>query len=306
MINLTLHVLLLLLAPPLVLGIINKTKAFFAGRKGPPVLQAYYDIAKLLRKSTVYSTTTTWIFRASPIVALSATLCAGLVVPMLASDSPLGFSGDVFLFAYLLALGRFVTMAAALDTGSSFEGMGASREAAFSTFAEPTLFLSLAIICVPAHSATFKDAFDALPWTSWGVSHPSLIAAELALFAVVLTESSRIPVDDPNTHLELTMIHEVMVLDHGGPDFAFVLYGSAMKLFVLGALLVHVLFPVPAHGGWQGALIFTGGQLALAVAIGIVESVTARLRLLRVPQFLVGASVLAAIGLATVVYRGAP
>jgi formate hydrogenlyase subunit 4 len=303
--NLVLHVLLLLLAPPLILGVINKTKALVAGRKGPPVLQAYYDVVKLLRKGAVYSVTTTWVFRAGPIVSIAATVCAGLLVPMLASDSPLGFSGDVFLFAYLLALGRFATMAAALDTGSSFEGMGASREAAFSAFAEPTLFLSLAIICVPAHGATFKDAFDALPWTTWGLTHPGLIAAALALLAVVLTESSRMPVDDPNTHLELTMIHEVMVLDHGGPDFAFVLYGSAMKLFVLGALLVHMTFPVPAAGGWQGLLIFSGGQIVLAITIGIVESVTARLRLLRVPQFLVGASVLAAIGLATVVYRGA-
>ena len=133
-----------------------------------------------------------------------------------------------------------------------------------------------------------------------------LLVAALSLFAVLLAENSRIPVDDPNTHLELTMVHEVMVLDHGGPDLAFVLYGSAVKLFVIGALLVHVLLPIPADGGWRGAALLCGGEIALAVAVGVVESVMARLRLPRVPQFLVGAAVLAAIGRAALYYRGAP
>ena len=301
-----LHATLLLLLPPLLPGVIGKIKALFAGRRGPPVLQVYFDIAKLLRKGAVYSRTTTWIFRAGPMVSLGAVLCAGLVLPLAAGTAPLGFSGDVILFAYLLALGRFATMAAALDTGSSFEGMGASREAAFSTFAEPALFLSLAIVCVPARSPTFGDAFGALPWSSWGLGHPTYLAGALALFAVLLAENSRIPVDDPATHLELTMVHEVMVLDHGGPDLAFVLYGSAVKLFVLGALLVHVLLPIPAGGGWRGAALLVGGELGLAVLVGIVESVMARLRLPRVPQFLVGASVLAAIGLGASLYRGTP
>ena len=306
MTDLVLHVALLIGLPPLLPGVINKTKAWFAGRSGPPLLQAYADIWKLLGKGAVYSETATWIFRAGPIVSLAAALCAGLVLPLASDSSPLGFTGDVVLFAYLLGLGRFFTMAAALDTGSSFEGMGASREAAFSAFAEPALFLSLAIVCVPAGSATFGDAFGTLPWATWGVSHPTFLAAALALFAVLLAENSRIPVDDPNTHLELTMVHEVMVLDHGGPDFAFVLYGSAVKLFVIGALLVHVLLPIPAEGGWPGLLLLIGGEIALAAAVGVVESVMARLRLPRVPQFLVGAAVLAAIGLAALFYRGAP
>jgi formate hydrogenlyase subunit 4 len=306
MADLAVHVALLLGLPPLLLGVINKTKSLFAGRNGPPLLQTYLDVWKLLGKGAVYSRTTTWIFRAGPIVSLAAVLCAGLVLPLAASASPLGFAGDVVVFAYLLGLGRFFTMAAALDTGSSFEGMGASREAAFSAFAEPALFLSLAIVCVPAGSATFGVAFGTLPWATWGVWHPTFLAAALSLFAVLLAENSRIPVDDPNTHLELTMVHEVMVLDHGGPDFAFVLYGSAVKLFVIGALLVHVLLPIPADGGWRGAALLCGGEIALAVAVGVVESVMARLRLPRVPQFLVGAAVLAAIGLAALYYRGAP
>jgi formate hydrogenlyase subunit 4 len=300
------HIALLLVVPPLLLGVINKTKAWFAGRLGPPLLQPYLDLWRLLRKGAVYSRTTTWIFRAGPIISLAAVWCAGLVLPLASNASPLGFAGDVVLFAYLLGLGRFFTMAAALDTGSSFEGMGASREAAFSAFAEPALFLSLAILCVPARSAAFGDAFGRLPWATWGFSHPTFLAAALALFAVLLAENSRIPVDDPNTHLELTMIHEVMVLDHSGPDLAFIVYGGAVKLFVVGALLVHILLPIPAAGGWRGVALFCGGEVGLAVLVGVVESVMARLRLQRVPQFVVGACVLAAVGLAAIFYRGVP
>ncbi len=301
-----LHGALLLLAPPFLLGVIHRTKARFAGRKGPPLLQAYRDVWKCLRKGAVYSRTTTWVFRAGPIVALASALSAGLLVPLHSGRSPLGFPGDVLLFASLLGLGRFFTIAAAMDTGSSFEGLGASREAAFSALAEPALFLALAILCVPAQGVSFEQAWSALPWESWGASHPAYLAAALALFVVLLAENSRIPVDDPNTHLELTMIHEVMVLDHGGPDLAFALQASAVKLFVVGALLVHVLLPIPAAGGWQGVLLFAGGQLALAVAIGVVESTMARLRLVWVPQLLVGASVIALVGLLTLFYRGRP
>jgi formate hydrogenlyase subunit 4 len=197
-------------------------------------------------------------------------------------------------------------MAAALDTGSSFEGMGASREAAFAALAEPVLFLALAIVCVPARTVSFEPAWQSLPWESWGAAHPAYLATAVALFVVLLTENSRIPVDDPNTHLELTMIHEVMVLDYSGPDLALVLYGSAVKFFVVASLLVHVILPVPAEGGWLGIALFSAGQIALALLVGIVESVMARLRLSTVPEFLVSASVIAAIGLATVFYRGAP
>jgi formate hydrogenlyase subunit 4 len=301
---LAVHVGMLVLVPPLLLGVIGRVKAWFAGRKGPPLLQPTFDILRLLRKGAVYSKTTTWVFRAGPTVALAATLAAGLLTPLASSSSPLGFAGDVVAFAYLLALARFFTMAAALDTGSSFEGMGASREAAFSALAEPALFSSLVIICVPAGSASFEAAWRALPWASWGSAHPSYLAAAIALFIVLLAENSRIPVDDPNTHLELTMVHEVMVLDHSGPDFAFILYGSAVKLFVLAGLLVHLLLPIPPDGGWQAVLLFLGGQVGIAVVVGIVESSMARLRLQRVPQFLVGASVIAAIGLAAMFYRG--
>lgn len=300
------HLALLLLFPPLLLGVINKVKAFFAGRRGPPLLQVYFDLWRLLHKGAVYSRTTTWVFRAGPMIGLSAALLAGLLVPLTGMESPLGFAGDIIAFAYLFGLGRFFTMAAALDTGSSFEGMGASREAAFSALAEPALFFALIILCVPAEALGFAEALRTLPWNSWGAAHPVYLIAAAALFVVLLSENSRIPVDDPNTHLELTMVHEVMVLDHSGPDLAFIVYGGAVKLFVVGALLVHLLIPVPAVTAWKGGLLMIGGELLVAVLVGVVESLMARLRLLRVPQFLIGASVVATIGIAILLYRGHP
>jgi formate hydrogenlyase subunit 4 len=306
MADIGMHIALLLLLPPLLVGVIVKTKAIVAGRKGAPLLQLYFDLAKLLRKGAVYSSTTTWIFRGAPILSLAAVLVAGAVLPLAATRSPFGFVGDILLFAYLLAVGRFVTMVAALDTGSPFEGMGASREAAFSALTEPTLFLVLAIICLPADSVSFSGALEALPWQHWGVAHPCLLAATAALFLVLLTENSRIPIDDPNTHLELTMIHEVMILDHGGPDLAFILYGAAVKLFLFGGLLVHILLPMPAATSPQSVAIFVGGEIGVAILVGIVESVMARLRMPRVPQLLVAASVIAALGLGVLFYRGAP
>ena len=298
------HLALLLFLPPLMLGVIGRVKSWFGGRTGPPLLQPYFDVARQLRKGAVYSRTTTWVFRAAPIVSLATALTAGLLTPLAAAASPLGFQGDVLAFAYLLGLGRFFTMAAALDTGSSFEGMGASREATFSALAEPALLLSLGIVCVPAASVSFADAWRALPWASWGAAHPAYLAAALALFIVLLAENSRIPVDDPNTHLELTMVHEVMVLDHSGPDLGFILYAGAVKLFVVSSILVHLLLPIPPDGGWVAATLFAGGQLVVAAMVGVVESTLARLRLPRVPQFLIGASVIAAIGLAAMFYRG--
>ncbi len=306
---LAVHVAALLVLPPLVLGIVGRTKSWLAGRVGAPVWQPWLDVLKLLRKSMVTGSPTTWVFRAGPIVGLGAVLVAGLLVPLAAGAAPLGFDGDVVAFAALLALGRFFTMAAALDTGSSFEGMGGSREAAFGAFTEPALFLALALVCVPAGGASFAAAWAALPWGSggaWGPQHPLYLLAAAVLFVVLLAENSRIPVDDPATHLELTMVHEVMVLDHGGPDLAFILYGSAVKLFVLGALLVHLLLPVPAGGGWVGLALLVAGEAGVAVGVGVVEASVARLRLTRVPGFLIGVAALAAVGVAVLLARGQP
>ncbi len=301
-----LHLALLLLAPPLVLGVVGKTKAWLAGRRGPPLLQPYHDLRKLSRKWALRGEGSTWMFAAGPLVALAAVLCAGLLVPLAGGAAPLGFAGDVIAFAALLSLGRFFTMAAALDTGSSFEGMGASREAAFGAFTEPGLFLVLALLCLPAGAAGFTQAWAALPSGAAWLSHPLYLLAAVVLFVVLLAENARIPIDDPATHLELTMVHEVMVLDHGGPDLAFVLYGEAVKLFVIAALLVHLLLPVPPAGGWAGAALLLAGEAVVAVAVGLVEGSVARLRLPRVPGFLIGAAALAAVGVAVLFARGLP
>ena len=298
-----LQLAMLLVLPPLLPGVIARTKAWFAGRNGPPLIQSYHDLFRLLRKGAVYSRTTSWLFRAGPIVSLACMLLAGLLVPIDGQRAPLGFTGDVVLFAALFALARFFTLTAALDTGSSFEGMGASRDAAVAALAEPTIFLVLAIACMPGGDPSFERAWQGLSLAASGLGRAPLLGAAAALFLVFLAENARIPIDDPQTHLELTMIHEVMVLDHSGPDLAFIQYGSALKLYVLGAVLVHLVLPFPAAPPWVGAGLLAAGQLALAILVGVIESIMARVRLLQVPQFLVGAFAIAIVGLAAITFR---
>jgi formate hydrogenlyase subunit 4 len=289
--------LLALALSPLMPGVINRTKAWFAGRRGPPVLQAYYDLSKLLRKGAVYSRTTTWMFRAGPIVGLAAMLLTTALVPLGGERAPLAFMGDLILLAYMLGLMRFFTVAAALDTGSSFEGMGASREVTFSALAEPALLLGLAAVARLTGSLSLSGMSGAVSLDTWRQAGPVLALVTAALMVVLLAENARLPVDDPNTHLELTMIHEVMVLDHSGSDLAFILYGAALKLWVLAALLVGLVLPVRTGNAWLDIGAGLGAMFAVVVAVGVVESSMARLRLLRVPQLLVGAGALAALAL---------
>lgn len=264
--------LLAVLCAPLLPGLINRVKAWFAGRQGPSPLQLYRDLARLLGKGAVYSHTSTWVTRLAPSVGLGAVLLASLLVPLGAWPAALTFPGQALLLLGLLALQRFWLVLAALDSGSSFEGMGASREVQFGALAELGLLLCLAVAGRPL---------------------PPAVALLLlaALFLLYLAENCRVPVDDPNTHLELTMIHEVMVLDASGPDLAFVLYAAALKLWVLGSWLVSLVAPdLPG----PAALAALAG---LALTVGLVESSTARLRLVRVPQLLLAASALAGLGL---------
>jgi formate hydrogenlyase subunit 4 len=292
-----LHLTLLLVMPPLLLGVINKTKAWFAGRVGPPVFQPYYDLSRLVKKGMVFSSTTTWVFRAAPIISLAAVLIAGLLVPLGPFNAPIQFKGDLIFFAYLFGLARFFTTTAALDTGSAFEGMGAAREVTFACFSEPALFLAFLVFAKLSGSFSLTPMLRApLATHLYGLVIPALVLVGAGLFIVLLAENCRIPIDDPNTHLELTMIHEVMVLDHSGPLFAVILYGAALKLFVLSAVVVHVLFPF--HTGWAALdwLLIPVEMLAIAVAIGVVESVMARLQIRHVPTLLVAASILCGFG----------
>jgi formate hydrogenlyase subunit 4 len=292
------HVLLALLLAPLFPGVINRTKARLAGRTGQPLLQAYFDLGKLLRKDAVYSVTTTWVFRAGPCAALAALLVALALVPFANARALLAFPGDLLLFAYLLGLARFGLVAAALDTGSSFAGLGASRVVAFSALAEPALLLGLVAMSRGAGSVSLSDVYARLaPISLVEGGGPVLLLVAAAFGVVYLAENARIPFDDPNTHLELTMIHEVMILDHSGPDLAFLQYGAALKLWLLGSLVVGILLPLHGTPPALGLLGGLTGMFLLAVITGVIESTMARLRLVRVPQLLVGATLLSLLAL---------
>ena len=282
---------------PLLLGIINRTKAMFAGRVGQPLLQPYFDLWKLLGKGSVYSRTTTWVFRAGPMIGLASMLIATTLLPFGSCPAPLGFPGDLILLAYLLGLARLFTVLAALDTGSPFEGMGASREMLFSALAEPALLLGLAAVARRTEVLSLSEMQMAITGSLWMKSGLTLILVAVALGVVLLTENSRIPIDDPTTHLELTMIHEVMVLDHSGPDFAFILYGAALKLWILGGLIIGVVVPLRTGLILADLVLALAAMLVLAIAVGVVESTMARLRLIRVPQLLVGAVTLSILAL---------
>jgi formate hydrogenlyase subunit 4 len=294
--HLAIHAALVAVAPPLLFGVVNKTKAFFAGRVGPPLFQPYHDLLKLLRKGTVRSRTTTWIFLAGPAVALVTTFLASLLVPLGAHRAPIAFDGDFVVFAYALALGRFFTIAAALDTGSSFEGLGGSREATFSCLAEPALFFGFLVLARASLSHSLSGMLGASIADTWSASGAALAAVLASWLVVLLAENGRIPFDDPSTHLELTMVHEVMVLDHGGPPFAMIQYAAALKLFVFGALVLGIAVPLGGFDPWLAWPLFAAAMLGLAVAIGVVESLLARLRLSQVPSLLVAAGLMAAFG----------
>jgi formate hydrogenlyase subunit 4 len=291
------HVALLVALPPLLLGVTNKVKAWFAGRVGPPLLQTYYDVAKLLRKGFVLSRTTTWVFLLGPAAAVATALLAGLLVPLGSFAAPLSFPGDPILFTYLFALGRFTTASAALDTGSAFEGMGAAREVTFACLAEPVVFFVLLILARLSGALELSRMLGPGLGLAWRSSGAALVLAAAALFVVLLAENCRIPFDDPTTHLELTMIHEVMVLDHGGPLLGLVLYGAAVKLWVLCALFARLAVPLASGSPWLDLAGHAATILVVAALIGAVESVMARLRLRHVPNLLVASCVLSALGL---------
>jgi formate hydrogenlyase subunit 4 len=296
MVHSTTHVLLAFLFPPLLLGIINRTKAVFAGRKGPPLAQPYYDLIRLFRKGSVFSTTTTWVFRAGPVVGLVAASIAVLMIPLATSCSPISFRGDLIFLVYLLALSRFFTAAAALDTGSPFEGMGAAREVTYACLAEPALFFGLLVLARLSGELKLSAMLGNSLASHWMTAGASLVLVLISWCIVLLVENCRIPFDDPNTHLELTMIHEVMVLDHSGPAFGMILYAAALKLFLFSGLIVRLVIPTTGTD-WLDWPLFVIGVMAVAIGIGVVESIMARLRLTHIPTLLVSACMLSAFGI---------
>ena len=295
------HTLFILLLPPLMLGAITKTKAAFAGRVGAPLLQPYYDLIKLLRKGSVFSRTTTWVFRAGPVVGVATALLAAGLVPIGGRSALVAFDGDFLVLAYLLGLARFFTMLAALDTGSAFEGMGAAREATFACLAEPGFLLGMLALARASGSLSLSSMLGASLPLAWSRAGASFVLVAVALFIVLLAENSRIPVDDPNTHLELTMIHEVMVLDHSGPAFGLILYGASLKLFVFAAVIARLVLPVGIGPAWATWGVAAASVLAVAIVIGVVESTMARLRLTHIPRLRVAACLLSVFSIVLLV-----
>ena len=289
-----LHLAMALVMPLLVIGLVNRTKSLWAGRKGPPLLQTTWDLLRLLRKRPVYSAVASALFRAGAWVVLAASVLAAMISPILGSFAPLAFSHDFIVFAYTLGLARIFLMLSAMDVGSSFEGMGAAREASFTAFVEPALFLLIGSASVATGQTSFAGLIGQLHHTG---SFAWLVAPTIAvLFMLLQAEASRVPVDDPLTHLELTMVHEVMILDHSGPELAAMQYASALKMTIYAGLIAALLNPfdplaAPAASVLVSLLII--GTVALAV--GCVESLIARLRMRLVPRYLMLASLLAAL-----------
>jgi formate hydrogenlyase subunit 4 len=286
--------ILAMLLAPLYSAWILKVKAFFGGRKGSPLLINYYTLIKLFRKGSVYNTSTTLIFKLGPMVSLCAASVVLMFVPVAGQPPLFSFNGDVVLLLYLLGLGRFFTIAAAMDTASPFEGMGAAREAYFPIICEATLFMILILFYTLTGELNLAAYFTGgQPAALWHNAGPPLLFVVIALFIVLLTENSRVPVDDPATHLELTMIHEVMVLDHSGPDFALIELGSFFKHFFYATLVTRLICPFSlGHPVADTALFFIALALVYT-AVGVTESVMARYRMDRVPQFVLTSFALA-------------
>lgn len=269
-----------ILLAPLLPGIINKVKAWVAGRRGPPVLQLYYDLARLWRKGVVLSSLASPAFVVLPAVTWVTLLVAATLMPLgPLGAAPVGFRGDALLLVYLLALGRFCNAWMAMEPGSAFGGMGTVREVSYAIIAEAALISALLSLSVQTDSISLSTMLE-----------PSLGAGAVllagGLFIVLLAENCRVPFDDPNTHLELTMIHEAMVLDHSGPPLAVVLHGAAMKLLLFSVLLVQATLPMGLFGPVASAFVLPAGVLVVVVGVGVVESLLARLAFRRVPLLL--------------------
>ncbi|HEY5492785.1 MAG TPA: NADH-quinone oxidoreductase subunit H [Gemmatimonadaceae bacterium] len=291
------RIALWLVLAPLLPGIINKVKAWVAGRRGPPVLQLYYDLARLWRKRVVMSVLASPAFIVGPAVAWVAVAVATLMVPLGPAGATLSFRGDVILMLYLLALARFATAWAAMETGSAFEGMGAAREVSYAVLAEAAMIAAMLTLSVQTGSVSLSTMLAPSVGTS-------AVLLAVGLFTVLLAENCRVPFDDPATHLELTMIHEVMVLDHSGPPLAVILHGASMKLLLFTVLLTQAVLPMGTFSPLVASLVLVAGVLAVTIGVGLVGSFLARFAFRRVPLLLT-TSVLLCVFALLVAWQGA-
>lgn len=295
-----LQMVVMLCISPFVVGLIRKVKAQLQCRQGAGVLQPYADLIKTFRKEPVIPLTTSWIFTLTPYILFGSTLAAGLLVPVFLADMPLGFAGNIIALVYLLALGTFFLILAGLDAGSAFGGMGSSREALVASVTEPAMILSIFAIGLTAGSTNLNTIVHKTALLQGIMTDPAPHLLALgALFIVTIAETGRVPVDNPATHLELTMIHEAMILDYSGRHLALIEWAAGMKLLVFLSLLVNVFAP------WGIAIDTTAGAMgiglavylikvsALAVVIGVLECTVAKLRLFRLSELLGAAFILA-------------
>ena len=278
-----LSLVLILIASLFFTGIIIRTKSISSGRKGPGIFQPVKDVWRLFKKGSVYSETTSFVFQIAPVIYFSSVVMAILVVPFGSTKGIISFDGDFIFFAYVLALGKFFSIISAMDTGSSFEGMGASREALYSMFAEPAFFILMGSFALLTGHTSFFEIFSTLHLGSY-ITYALGIMATFVLVMIAMIENSRMPIDDPKTHLELTMVHEVMILDNSGFDLGLILSTGYLKFAMYGTLIANLyigelslLYAIPA---------FFFIQFAFAVSVGIIESFMARYRMSHNPQFI--------------------
>jgi formate hydrogenlyase subunit 4 len=278
-----LSLILILIAAAFFTGVIIRVKSISSGRKGPGIFQPLFDVIRLFKKGVVYSETTSFIFQIAPTIYFSSVVMAMLVVPFGQSKGILSFDGDFIFFAYILALGKFFSIISAMDTGSSFEGMGASREALYSMFAEPAFFILMGSLALLTGHTSFQEMFAALHIGSY-ISYALAILGTFVLMMIAMVENSRMPIDDPKTHLELTMVHEVMILDNSGFDLGLILTAGYLKFAIYGALVVNLFIGVfPYH---YSIPMFFVIQFVLASGVGFIESFMARFRMSHNAQFI--------------------
>lgn len=289
-------ILVILALAPMFAGLVNKLKAVFTGRIGAPVLQPYYDLKRLFRKETIYAKSSSFISIISPTINLVSVVIAAAMLPIGFARPIISFEGDIILFAYVLGLARFFQILAAMDIGSSFEGMGAAREAAFAVFAEPIFFFTIGSIAFISGVTSIYDIYHSIRLDN--VSYiVFIIVCSISVFILAITECSRMPVDDPNTHLELTMIHEVMILDNSGIDLFLYQYSSYIKLFIYSILETSFFYPFGVKSFSVGAIIFVVVIAALSIALAIAETITSRFKMKNIPQYLLFATAIGILNL---------
>jgi len=286
------QIIFILALAPLLSGIIKKIKAFFQIRKGASIFQPYYDIAKLLRKDSVVSENVSWIFHAAPVISFAAVLTAGLIVPVFISNMPFSFAGDLIAVIYLFALARFFTALASLDAGSSFGGMGGSREMFVASMVEPALMLSIFAVALNVGSTNLSHISQIVSAMGPSAISPYHLLAFVAFFIIAIAETGRIPVDNPATHLELTMIHEAMILEYSGKQLSIVELGAMVKQLLVFSLLANIFLPwgIAIDVGFVNIaialIVFLIKIIAIGALMAIVETSTAKWRLFRLPDLL--------------------